>query len=146
MNRHDNEHGVALVLSLWMLVLLGLVGSMILAASTVELRIAANDRHSQSALLTADAAVEFAKANPAVYTGIGEGSVTDPSVTISGYDAENVTVTYLTSGPPPNDLSDDMAFDAKLFKTIHYAIEATGVGPNNTQAMVEVQFGKVVLK
>ncbi|MFZ5861836.1 MAG: pilus assembly PilX family protein [Nitrospirota bacterium] len=146
MNGHNHERGVALVLSLWMLVLLGLVGSMMLASSTVEVRIAANDRNAQSALLTADAAAEFAKANPAIYTGIGEGSVTDPSMTISGYDAENVTVTYLTSGPPPNDLPGDIAFDSSKFKTVHYAIEATGVGPNNTQAMVEVQFGRVVPK
>jgi Tfp pilus assembly protein PilX len=152
-NPHNNERGIALVLSLWMLVILGMVGAIMLASSTVELRIAANDRHSQTALYTADAAIEFAKANPAIYTTIGDGTggtpagtVANASVTVGGHEAQNVTVTFLASGPPPPAGDSEVAFDAKLFKTNYFAVEATGVGPNNTQALIEAQIGKVVLK
>jgi hypothetical protein len=143
-----NERGVALVLSLWMLVILGLVGAIILAASTVEVRLAANDRHSQTALYVADAAVQYAKSDPAIYITIGDGTggapagtVSFPTVPINTNNAQNVSVTFLGVGPPPEDSGWPATFQAQYF-----TVQATGVGPNNSQALVESQVGRIIPK
>jgi hypothetical protein len=141
---------VALVLSLWMLVILGLVGTMLLAGSNVEMRLAANDRHSQAALYTGDAAIQFAKSDPAIYTTIGPGTGAFPvgatagtytlnNVTVGQNTAQNVKVTYLTLGPPPEGSGLPATYQAQYF-----SLQATGVGPNNSQVLIESQVGKVI--
>lgn len=146
------ERGVALVLALWMLVILGLLGTMLLTASNVELRLAANDRASQTALYTADAAVQYGRSDPAIYTTIGTGTggspagtVSTASLTVGGHTAQNVNVTYLTVGPP----ALGSGIDANFFQMQYFAVRATGVsgaGLNNSQVLVESQVGKPIPK
>jgi Tfp pilus assembly protein PilX len=144
-----SERGIALVLSLWMLVILGLLGAIVLAASTVEMRLAANDRNAQTALFTADAALQYAKYDPAIYTTIGPGTggspagtVTQATLPIGGNTAQNVSVTYLTVAPPPVG----SGFDADLYNAQYFQVQATGVGPNNSQVLIESQVAKPVPK
>lgn len=152
MNRSSNERGVALVLALWMLVILGLAGTTLLSSSSVELRLAANTRHSQTALYTADAAIQYAKSDPAIYTTIADGTGAFPvgatagtytvaAVTVGANTAQNVNVTYLTLGPPPVGSGLPATFQAQYF-----SVQATGVGPNNTQALIESQVGRIIPK
>lgn len=149
MNRFANERGVALVLALWMLVILGLVGTMLLAGSNVEMRLAANDRNAQTALFTADAAVQYAIYNPAIYTTIGPGTggtppgtVTQAAFAIGGNTAQNVRVTYLTVAPPPLG----SGIPADLYNAQYFQIQGTGVGPNNARVLIESQVAKPVPK
>jgi len=143
-----NERGVALVLSLWMLVILGLLGTVLLVVSNMELRLAANDRHSQTALYMADAAVQYGRSDPAIYTTIGSGTGGTPAGTVSTANlpiganrAENVSVTYLTVGPPPLGSGLPATYQAQYFQ-----VQATGVGPNNSRVLLETQVGRVIPK
>lgn len=145
---HTDERGVALVLALWMLVILGLLEAVLLASSNVEIRLAANDRHSQTALFTADAAIQYAKSDPAIYTTIGSGAGGAPAGTVSqatmpigANTARNVSATYLTVGPPPLGSGIPSTFQAQYF-----SVQATGVGPNNAQVLLESQIGRVIPK
>lgn len=144
----NSERGVALVLSLWMLVILSLVGAIILAASTVEIRLAANDRHSQTALYVADAAIQYAKSDPAIYITIGDGTggapagtVSFPTVAIDTSTAQNVGVSFLGVGPPPEGSGLPATYQAQYF-----TVQATGVGPNNSQVLLESQVGRIIPK
>lgn len=144
-----NERGAALVLSLWMLVILGLLGAMLLAASNVEIRLAANDRYSQTALYIADSAVQYGRSDPTIYTTIGSGTggtpagtVNTASLTIGAHTAENVRVTYLTVGSPPLG----SGIPANLFQAQYFSVQATGVGPNNSRVLLESQIGRIVPK
>jgi hypothetical protein len=145
-NTITNERGVALVLSLWMLVILGLLGTMLLAATNVEIRLAANDRHAQTALYTADSAIQYGRSDPAIYTTIGTGTGGSPagtvntaSLTIGAHTAENVNVTYLTVAPPPLGSGLPATYQAQYF-----SVQATGVGPNNSRVLVESQIGRII--
>jgi hypothetical protein len=133
-----------------MLVILGLVGTMLLAGANVELRLSANDRHSQTALYTGDAAIQFAKSDPNIYTTIGPGTGAFPTgatpgtytltnVAVGPNTAQNVKVTYLTVGPPPEGSGLPATYQAQYF-----SLQATGVGPNNSQVLIESQVGKVL--
>lgn len=146
-----NERGVALVLSLWMLVILGLLGTMLLAAANVEIRLAANDRHAQTALYIADSAVQYGRSDPAIYTTIGSGTGGSPAGTVNtallmiGTNrAENVNVTYLTVGPPPVGSGLPATYQAQYF-----SVQATGVGgtgSNASRVLVESQIGRIIPK
>ena len=149
MKTRASERGVALVLSLWMLVILGLLGAILLASSTIEMRLAANDRNAQTALFTADAAVQYAKYDPAIYTTIGTGTGGSPAGTVSqatlpigANTARNVSVMFLTVGPPPIG----SGIPANLYNAQYFGIQATGVGPNNSQVLIESQVAKPIPK
>ena len=140
------ERGVALILTLWMLVILGLLGAMLLTASNVELRLAANDRHSQTAQYIADAAIQYGRSDPAIYITIGPGNggtppgtVTTASLPIGTHRAENVSVTFLTVGPPPLGSGLPATYQAQYFQ-----VQATGVGPNNSRVLLESQVGRII--
>jgi Tfp pilus assembly protein PilX len=146
---------VALVLALWMLVILGLAGAMLLSSSNVELRLAANTRHSQTALYTADGAIQYAKSDPVIYSTIADGTgafpvgaaagtytvPAAPPFLIGANTAQNINVTYLTLGPPPVGSGLPATFQAQYF-----SVQATGVGPNNSQVLVESQVGRIIPK
>jgi len=143
-----DERGVALVLTLWMLVILGLLGALLLAASNVELRLAANDRHAQTALYVADSAIQYGRSDPAIYTTIADGTGGAPPGTVAQANlplgtnrAENVNVTFLTVGPPPVGSGLPATYQAQYFQ-----VQATGVGPNNARVLVESQIGRVIPK
>jgi hypothetical protein len=145
----NNERGIALVLALWMLVILGLLGSIILASSTVELRLAANDRNAQTALYAADSAIQYLKSDPTIYTTIGDGTGGTPAgtvnfatVPIGANTAQSVSATYLAVGPPP----EGSGYPANNFQAQYFVMQATGVGPNNSQVLLESQVGRIIPK
>jgi Tfp pilus assembly protein PilX len=147
------ERGVALVLALWMLVILGLLGAMLLAASNVEIRLAANDRRSQTALYVADAAVQYGRSDPVIYTTIGNGTGAFPTgapqgtftlnnLALGTETAQTVNVTFLTVGPPPVGSGLPATYQAQYF-----SVQATGVsgsGSNVSQVLLESQVGRII--
>jgi hypothetical protein len=70
-----NEQGVALILALIMLTLLGMLGAFALSTSTTEIRISSNYRTAQNAYYNGDQGREFLNTNPAVRSQIAVGKV-----------------------------------------------------------------------
>lgn len=142
MQRIHSESGVALVLVLWMLLILSMLGGLAASTSVTELGIVANYRTSEIAFNTADAAVEYATTDPAIYTGIGAGTWGPNNVAVGGNVAQNVTVTFLATGNPPTGSK----IGTKSLQANYFAISATGTGPNTSEATVEGQIAKMVPK
>jgi hypothetical protein len=133
-----------------MLVLLGLLGAIALATSSTEIRIAGQDRNAQSALLTAEAAIEYAKTDPAIYLST---PLVDPVWPVppalpliinvgATRTANNVSVSFLAAGDPPVASGVEVG----TFSANYFALVATGTGPNNSAVGLEAQIGKVVPK
>lgn len=148
-NNARGERGVALVLALGMLVILGLLGAIALATSNTEIRIAGNNRNAQSAFLTAEAAIEYAKTDPVIYLST---PLVDPvwpvpplppgTINVGATRVANVSVSFLAAGPPPVG----SGVDATTFSANYFTLVATGTGPNNSAVGLEAQVGKVVPK
>jgi type II secretory pathway pseudopilin PulG len=137
-----------------MLVLLGLLGAIALATSSTEIRIAGQDRNAQSAVLTAEAAIEYAKTDPQIYLFTPlVGPVWTPAplpapalpgtITVGATrTANNVSVSFLAAGDPPVASGVEVG----TFSANYFALVATGTGPNNSAVGLEAQIGKVVPK
>ena len=169
-----NEQGIALITVLIVLVLLCILGATVLSSSTSELRIAGNNRNLQRAFFTADAAVEFASTNGAIYTSLipgattswpvaGQGKVLDangvPTGTASpntnynvmsiGGNTAQVKVNYIETGAVPAGSGSEV--DAGIgsgtgFKANYFTISVIGTEPNNTQVEIESQIARIVPK
>ena len=150
MHNDRGERGVALILALGMLVLLGLLGAIALGTSNTEIRIAGQDRNAQSAFLTAEAAIEYAQTDPAIYLSTPLVNPVWPvppalpaTINVGATRvANNLSVSFLASGPPPVG----SGVDATSFAANYFALVATGTGPNNSAVGLEAQIGKVVPK
>lgn len=150
MNTIRNEKGVALVLAMVMLVLMTILGVLALSTSTTEIGISGNYKMAQEIFYTADAAIERAQTDSAIYSTIvpgtcnswpvcGGGSTTPWS--ISGNTA-NVSVDYLTSGSlPPGSGSDP-----EIFQAYYFLATTTASGANGSEYMVESQVARIVPK
>lgn len=166
------ERGVALVLALVMLVLLGLLGALSLSTSSTELRITGNYRTSQAGFFAAEAAQEYASANPAIYdiataplTAIPRGadrlwpaptagtSTRDSNfnnLTV-GSNAADVRVEWLACGELPRGIGmevDPAIGAAALARANYYLVDVAGVtaGANAARMPVEVQVARVVAR
>lgn len=110
-----SERGVALILALVMLVLLGVLGALSLSTSSTELRITGNYRTSQMGFFEAEAAREFVSAInatlpmfsdvnrkwPAAGTGNGITDADFNNVTLGSSGTADVRMEYLTCGNLP---------------------------------------------
>ncbi len=65
-----NERGVALILVLIMIVLLGILGATVLTSTTSDLHITTNYRNLDDAFLAADAGMDFSQANGIIYSAL----------------------------------------------------------------------------
>lgn len=165
------ERGVALVLALVMLVLLGILGALSLSTSSTELRITGNYRTGQLGFFAAEAAQEYASANPAIYDiamapltaiprgadrlwpapGTGTSTRSDFNNLTVGSNAADVRVEYLNCGelPRASGMEVDPAIGAAaLSKANYYLVDVAGVtaGANAARMPVEVQVARVVAK
>ena len=144
----NSQHGVALVLAIVMLVLMSILGVFALSTSTTEIGIAGNYRNSQEAFYTADAAIERAQTDSAIYSTIVPGSVeswTNTSTWTIGngtVSANNVSVQYLTNGALPLGTGSD----PEIFQAYYFVATANATGPNNSIYNVESQVARVVPK
>ncbi|MHC1698473.1 MAG: PilX N-terminal domain-containing pilus assembly protein [Geobacteraceae bacterium] len=172
----QNERGVALITVLVVLVLLCILGATVLSTSTSELRIAGNSRNLQEAFFTADAVVEFATTNAAIYTSIipggtaswpasGGGKQLDENGNVVGNlpsDADKnynvlplggntakVKVDFIETGAVPAGTGSEV--DAGLgsgtgFKANYFNVSVIATGPNNTQAEIESYIARIIPK
>jgi hypothetical protein len=119
----NNDRGVVLIMALWMLLLLSILGAFALSTSTTEIGIAGNYRNAEAAFNTADAAVEYAETDVAIYSTIGTGS--------------------WPPGPPGTTAA--LGVGANSAET-RVDFMATGTGPNNAESSLESQVAKIVSK
>ena len=157
MNARRNERGMVLALALWMLVILGLLGTVALSMTNTEIRLAGNNRNAQTAFFAADAAVQYARTATTVFPTMGPAVPTwqpggDGTIAVGANStAQNVAVTYLREGPAPPLPGQDRAVQVNeesggSFKGLYFLIQATGVGPNNAQAGIETLTATIVPK
>ena len=157
MKTRRNERGMVLALALWMLVILGLLGTVALSMTNTEIRLAGNNRNTQAAFFAADAAVQYARTATTVFPTMGPAVPTwqpggDGTIAVGANGtAQNVLVTYLREGPAPPLPVTDQAVQVNeesggSFKGLYFLIQANGVGPNNAQAGIETLTATIVPK
>ena len=149
----NNQRGVALILSISMLAIMSVLGSMALSTTDTELSLSGNFKTSQMAFFSAQRAVEYAMTNGDIFTVIGDGSVDlesgdHPTNIAAGTGhglvtaATNNTIAFQSIGMLPPGSGSDPTY----FQSSYYLIDVTGDGPNNSQARVETQIGRIVPK
>lgn len=140
-----SERGMILILSLWMMLLLSMLGAFAISTSITEMGIAGNYRNAETAFNTADATLQYAETDTAIYGSIGTGSWpagtgTSP-VTVATHSAQ-ARVEYMANGLPPVGSGVDVSY----FQANYYAVTSTGAGPNNAESRLESQVAKIVPK
>jgi PilX N-terminal len=150
-----NERGMALILTVSMLVIMTVLGLLAMTSSRTELGIAGNYRALQESFFAADRAVNYAGSNPVIYTGTGVVNLYDTAthrnniqIGRSGLDPNAAinAATSLGAGPPPmGSLSDATMFEAR-----YLLVEVTGAFPtditNPSRTVVETQVARIVPK
>ena len=154
MTTRRNERGVVLALALWMLVILGLLGTIALSMTNTEIRLAGNNRNTQAAFFAADAAVQYARTAPTVFPTLGPTKLTSTPaengpIIVGANGTAQMLVTYLREGPAPPLPVTDQAVQVNeesggSFKGLYFLIQANGVGPNNAQAGIETLTATIV--
>ena len=136
---HKNEHGVALVISLVFIALLGMLGTTAYVMTSTDLKIGSNYRASAEAFFDADAGINYGeamieaahKANPSFMpTVIGDPA--DPT------DANSVSLASFTA---PTGFG--FSFQAPGLTLVYddpntYRYTCTGTGPSNSTASITV--------
>lgn len=158
-----NQNGAALILVLTMLAVLMILCSFALDTSTLEVKIANNDRAARQALYAAERGVFYALDN--LHDGLDLNAETAPSGNSYEEDiridrsallenndlekGERNGAQIVTTGPPPTGSGMD-ATTASGFQAVYYAVEAHGAfpedAPNPSHAGVEMQVGRIVSK
>lgn len=159
-----NENGTALVLSLILLAVMSIIGISLLDSTDTEISISRNQRASYEAFAAADRAVQYATVAGAVYSVIGTDFV---DLTDKDASTESAHEAAIAAGVPNNKLMDSDTLEAGInrvsflrsgplppgsgsdptyFETRYYGINVVAEGPNNSQARVDAEIGRVVAK
>lgn len=148
-----DQRGMVLILAITMLAILSVLGMLALSTTDTELNLSGNFKTSQMAFFSAQRAVEYAMTNGDIFETIGTGEADlETSNHLTNIEAGtgyglvsavgNNTITFQAAGVlPPGSGSDPT-----LFETRYYLIDVTGAGPNNSQARIETQIGRIVPK
>jgi PilX N-terminal len=164
-----NERGIALLLALVMLVILGILGTWALDTTSTELKIAGNFRTEQYAFYAANAGIGFvtnANTLASVYnynngqpgwgtfvfpispTGNTPYGIRVDVSTNSTFTAGVAGVASLVSGPLPPNGSRASIYDADVggsgWHGIYSAVTSTGFSSNNAMAVVEAVVAQAV--
>jgi hypothetical protein len=129
-----NEHGVALVISLVFLAILGMLGTTAYVMTSTDLKIGRNYQASAESFFDADAGVQFAMKT--VETGLLAGTFSLPT-NIGGTSTLSFTKPSgfnFELSPTPNVLSIEKVADNT------YSLTSTGTGPNNAQTLITVRY------
>ncbi len=156
-----NERGMALILALVMLTLLGILGVWALDNSTTDLKISGNFRTTQYAFYAADGGIGYTTnpyTLPAVYNFnggnagwisnpinvIASGPVTGPTISASF----TASVPSLLQGPLPPTGSKASIYDADVggsgWHGVYTAATSTGTAANNAVVVVEAVVAQAV--
>jgi hypothetical protein len=148
----SNEKGTALVITMFILVLISIMGVFSLSTTSTDLKITGNVRRANEAFYAAERGVEYASGNATIYTTIGEndycinltGCTTDMATTDLAESNSDATasVSFLHDGPPPVGSGTD----ATVFKANYFLIGVTGSGPMSSQKVIDTEIAKIVPK
>jgi len=138
-----DERGMALVMALVLLTLMGVLGTIMFKVTDYEMQIARNYSWRQDAYYAADSGVEYAQTDANIYTAIGLGTINIPvggaSLAAGASDATG-TVEFMASGNPPKGLG----VDATMFQGNYYLINVTGTGRSNSTLGLESSVVRIV--
>jgi type IV pilus assembly protein PilX len=143
--RLSDERGVALVMTMVILLMLTFIGMATISTSSTELSLSANYRRSREAFHAASGAIEYALRDNRnfVAPAAGPGTTTAFPVDINLSTLIGVTatgsVTFLGNGPPPvgSGMGTDMESD-------FFAIDTIGTGNLNSTNQQELAMAKIV--
>lgn len=146
----SNERGIILILTLWMLLLLTILGAFATSTSMTEISIAGNYRNSETALNVADAGITFGQTDSVTYTNIGTGSCppcdgtngAGTSPVVIANNTAQVRVEYIVTGAAPAGGGIDATVGS--FQSNYFAVTSTGTGPNNSQVRIESEIAKLI--
>ncbi|HUI44960.1 MAG TPA: PilX N-terminal domain-containing pilus assembly protein [Nitrospirota bacterium] len=159
--RTGNERGIALLLALVMLVILGILGTWALDTTSTELKIVGNFRTEQYAFFAADAGIGYvtnANVLTAVYnynngqpgwgTNIHGAYPNGIQVDVSTNSTFTAGVPSLLSGPLPPNGSRASIYDADVggsgWHGIYTAVTSTGSAVNNATVVAEAVVAQAV--
>ncbi len=141
----SDESGVALVLALVLMLLMGVLGTVLYSTTSTEMQISRNYFWRQDAFYAAERGIEYAQTDSNIYNTVGTGSVNIPlsgvSLQVGSSDASG-TVQFLASGNPPRGSGVDIT----KFKGNYYLINVTGTGTGNSSVSIETNVVRIVPK
>jgi len=147
----SNERGMALIIALVMLAVLGMLGVLALNTSTTELRIAGNYRNDNIAFYNSNTIEAYGPNNSTI-----ENLVSKDTTSLSTYPSGTVQYLPMTSGLPANALGQTsiriqylcvsqappgLPSDVKAF---HYVVTVVGKGLNNAEYVTESEIIKLL--
>lgn len=147
----NNEKGVALVLALVLLFIMGLLGTLIFNTSSTEMQISRNYVERQGAFYAAERGVAYAQSDNNIYTTIGSQLGNSVNIPLAGVnlqagntdvDQTKSTVTLVSSGNPPRGAGVDVT----QFQANYFAINVRGTGQGNSIENVEAYNARIVPK
>lgn len=140
-----NEKGFALVLTLVMLFLMSILGTMMYTTSSTEVQVSRNFKVRQDAFYAAERALEYSVSDGGVYTAVGTGSVAVPLTGVSlqvGTSDASGTVEYLVGGNPPRG----SGVDVTQFQANYFVVDVTGTGQGNSNVGLEANIARIIPK
>jgi len=153
----NNEEGNVLVVSLFVLILLTIIGIAATDNTSVELKISANDKFHKLAFYAAEAARSYVAGTTGLYgpnnivVGVDHyfpnntdpyvANTTDPSpeYTLAPDESFKGTVTYSGDSPPPRG----SGYAVGQFRAHNYDIASTGTGPRNAESQIQAGFYRI---
>ena len=153
----NNEEGNVLVVSLFVLILLTIIGIAATDNTSVELKISANDKFHKLAFYAAEAARSYVAGTTGLYgpnnivVGVDHyfpndtdpyvANTTDPSpeFTLAPDESFKGTVTYRGDSQPPRG----SGYAAGQFRAHNYDIASTGAGPRNAASQIQAGFYRI---
>ncbi len=149
-----NERGMALILAIGMLAIIGLLGAVVLSTSNRDIAESGRYRASQASFYAAERAVEYSMNRDLIVSMDGSvnlmideipvgGTPTKHKVLIdmgqtkdSGGELDSGTVTDAGPGELPVRLAEKYG---TTFGANYYDVSVTAEGPNNTQTRIDTQ-------
>jgi hypothetical protein len=141
-----NERGMALVLALVMLALLGILGAWVLDTSNTDLKISGNFRTTQNAFYAADGGIGYTtnRSTLLAVQNIGT-SWSSPTINISSSGSTTASFTTrvpsLLEGPLPQSGAASTIYDVDVstggWHGLYSGVTSTGVAANNAVVVVE---------
>ncbi len=148
-----NERGMALIIALVMLAVLGMLGVLALNTSTTELRIAGNYRNDNIAFYNSNMPEAYGPNNTLIENQVAKDSTTasvypsNPLVPFASIPATDrpanalgqtsIRIQYLCVSQAPPGLPSDV-------KAFHYVVTVVGKGLNNAEYVTESEIIKLL--
>jgi len=147
----NNEKGSVLLIGIAILALLIIIGVAATNTTTLELRIAGNDRAHKTAFYAAEAARAYVRQRTELY----HGDNIEPEEYLIFPDTGNYTLIKDPPYPPYPSFNGDViydgvtppprgsGFDAGKYRAHNYQMTCNGLGPNSARSRVAAGFYRI---